>query len=99
MIKESDFFQVYIDITRKNEVSENGNGVFQDLFLDVIIRKDEPPYLADKQELEEAFSQGVITEAEYKLAKESAEKIIDFYNSNQDFARQKLIEYFRIVSN
>lgn len=86
-------FQQYIDITLRNEVSGNGDAVFFDLLLDVVVLGDGTPRIVDTEELEEALSGGNITRDEYDLAICTVNQVVDFWNSNQTLIRRKLYEY------
>lgn len=93
MFRDSILFQQYIDITLRNEVYEDGNAVFYDLFLDVIILEDGTPRIVDLEELETALSDGVITNDEYELAKSTADKIAKAWISGKERIAKKLYEY------
>lgn len=95
MIHDDEIFQQYIDISLKNEIYENGDAVFYDLFLDVVLLKDGTPGIIDTDELEEALSAKVITKEEYELAKRTAEEVLEFYqtSSNRELLKNKIFEY------
>lgn len=93
MFHDEQLFQQYIDITLMNDVAENGDAVFFDLFLDVVILSDGTPRIVDSEELDAALSGGIITRKEYNLATQAAEKIVAIYNSESGLIRQKLNEY------
>ena len=93
MFRDSILFQQYIDITLRNEVYEDGNAVFYDLFLDVVVLEDGTPRIVDLEELETALSDGVITNDEYKLAKSTADKIAKAWISEKERIAKKLYEY------
>ncbi len=93
MFHDKQLFQQYIDITLMNDVAENGDAVFFDLFLDVVILSDGTPRIVDSEELDAALSGGIITRKEYNLATQAAEKIVAIYNSESGLIRQKLNEY------
>lgn len=93
MFRGDDLFEQYIDITLENEVSEDGNAVFTDLLLDVVVLSDGEPLVVDGEELEEALSAGLVTREQYNLAKETAGKIAEFYRSHSGLIRGKLFEY------
>ena len=93
MFHDEQLFQQYIDITLMNDVAENGDAVFFDLFLDVVILTDGTPRIVDSEELDAALSGGIITRKEYDLATHTAKRVVDLYHSEDRLIRQKLYEY------
>ena len=93
MFHDDALFQQYIDITLRNEVNEDGNAAFYDLLLDVVVLGDGTPRVADTEELEEALSSGAITRDEYDLARLTADKVVETWNSNKRLIEKKLYEY------
>ena len=97
MFHEDRLFQHYIDITLKNEVTEDGNAVFYDLFLDVVLDENGKCDVIDTEELDQALSTGVINKADYALAKSTAEGVVDFYRRNLSEIENKLMEYRKLM--
>lgn len=93
MFHDGILFEQYTDITLRNEVAENGDAVFYDLLLDVVVLSDGTPRILDREELEEALSGGVITREEYDLALNTADQVVDFFTSHKALIEQKLFEY------
>lgn len=93
MFHDDILFQQYIDITLRNEVYEDGNAVFYDLILDVVVLGDGTPQIVDIEELETALSDGVITRDEYELAKLTADKIAKAYISSKEQIAKNLYAY------
>ena len=93
MFHDDILFQQYIDITLRNEVYEDGNAVFYDLMLDVVVLGDGTPQIVDIEELETALSDGVITRYEYELAKLTADKIAKAYISSKEQIAKNLYVY------
>ena len=93
MFHDGRLFQQYIDITLNNEVMENGDAVFLDLFLDVVVLQDGTPRIIDAEELEEALSDGVITRDEYELAVRTANEVADLYTLKKELIERKLYGY------
>ena len=99
MFDHGTLFQQYIDITLRNEIEEDGNAVFFDLLLDVVVLKDGEPRLVDTEELEAALSGGMITREEYDLARRTADTVVETWNSNKAQIRKKLYEYRDLLMN
>ena len=95
MICEDEIFQIYVDISLENKVFENGDAEFLDLFLDIVIRGDEVRIL-DSEELDEALHEGVITDAQYQLAKKVADDFVIYFKENQNVITDKLYEYLKL---
>ena len=93
MFHDDILVQQYIDITLRNEVYEDGNAVFYDLLLDVVVLGDGTPQIVDTEELETALSDGVITREAYELARLTADQIVRAWNSGQEQIAKKLYEY------
>lgn len=93
MFRGDDLFEQYADITLRNEVAENGDAVFYDLLLDVVVLGDGTPCVLDREELEEALAGGAVTREEYDLALRTAGQVMDFFTTHKALIRQKLFEY------
>ena len=93
MFHDGILFQQYIDISLRNEVEEDGNAVFFDLLLDVVVLRDGIPRIIDAEELEEALSGGLITRDEYELAGKTADRAVSCWKKNKTLIRDKLYEY------
>ncbi len=96
MFHGDELFQHYVDITLRNEVSENGDAVFYDLFLDVVFNEQGMACIIDTEELDEALSNGVISKAEYDMAGRTADEVMDFYTKNKGELEKKLFEYRKL---
>ncbi len=68
--------QYYFDITREN-VIQGADSRFEDLMLDVVLMADGTCGLMDRDELDAALAAGNITPEEHRLARETAEELLD----------------------
>ncbi|RAR43179.1 hypothetical protein DP091_14810 [Paenibacillus sp. MDMC362] len=82
------------DISRVNGVSDEGIPYWDDLYLDVIVLPDGSLFIQDEDELEEALRQGHIEFQDYKLAKETAAKIILEIRSGENKVINDSIRHF-----
>ena len=96
MFHDDKIFQHYVDITLRNEIADNGDTVFYDLLLDVVIAEDGTPAVIDTEELEEALATGVITQEEYDLARQAAGNVADYFAGNKQLIEDKLFEYRKL---
>ncbi|MBQ6322409.1 MAG: DUF402 domain-containing protein [Lachnospiraceae bacterium] len=93
MFHDDILFQQYIDITLRNEVGKDGNAVFYDLLLDVVVLGDGTPQIVDTEELEAALSGGIIRQDMYELARQTAEQVVETWNTRKTLIGKKLYEY------
>ncbi|MFC4353779.1 DUF402 domain-containing protein [Chryseomicrobium palamuruense] len=77
-----DVIQTYIDICLQNGVDENGPW-WEDLYLDLIVFPSGEILLQDEDELEEAFTTGVISKSQYTLAWNEVERLRTVLADNQ----------------
>jgi hypothetical protein len=75
--------QWYIDICKKQGVTDRGVPWFDDLYLDVVILPSGELYLLDEDELEEALRKGHISREDYELAWREAKRIISLYRAGK----------------
>ncbi len=68
--------QYYFDITLKNIICGQ-DSYFRDLFLDVAAIPERKIELLDRNELDEALAESIITPKEYGLALETAERLME----------------------
>ena len=97
MFRDDTLFQQYIDITLRNEVDENGNAVFYDLLLDVVVLGDGTPQIVDTEELEAALSDGIIQQDVYELARRTAEQVVETWKNHKTVIRKKLYAYRELL--
>lgn len=79
--------QSYFDITKYNDFSDPEKPFFYDLFLDVCISANGVPLVMDRDELDAAWMDGSITQAEHTLALKTAEEILSWYEQNREVYR------------
>lgn len=72
---EDKTIQYYFDITKDNTICGE-ESFFLDLFLDVVLLPDGRIAILDADELEQAYSEDLISEDDYRLANKTGEKII-----------------------
>lgn len=87
--------QYYIDITSENTIKKDGTAYFYDLFLDVVCINDGEIILLDKDELDKALEDNVITQQEYENAYIVAQNIIKKLKSD----KKRLDEFCNIKLN
>lgn len=74
--------QWYYDVTREYQVGMDGIPFSDDLFLDVAILNSGKILLLDEEELQQAYSENNISQAEVILAQKTANELIKMANEN-----------------
>jgi predicted RNA-binding protein associated with RNAse of E/G family len=72
----------YFDITDSNVLCDDGDSYFYDLYLDVVLLPNGNFYLLDEDELLEALQQGIISQAQFDNAYETATMLMDSLPNN-----------------
>jgi uncharacterized protein len=67
----------YFDITDNNVLCDDGDSYFYDLYLDVVLLPTGNLYLLDEDELLEALQQGIISQAQFDNAYETARMLME----------------------
>ena len=70
--------QVYFDISNGTIFDEPENPCFEDLYLDIVLTKDGRLYILDREELEEAWQEGTLSEEKYHRAIVECEKLYQY---------------------
>lgn len=81
---KDNIIESYFDITKTNDFSNPENPYFIDMKLDICIPYQKEPTIMDEEELQAAFTQGLITKKDYDTAYLTANKIIEFYNLHKE---------------
>lgn len=75
----------YFDITLENVIDEETKiPYYDDLFTDVIIKKDGRIVILDEDELAEALEKGEISSSDYNLANETTKKLVKSIKENNN---------------
>ena len=94
---KNNLIESYFDISRLNNFNCEDNPFFIDMKLDICIPKDHEPSIMDEEDLKEILDAGMITEEDYKMAHNVAERIINFYNNHKkeyyDFINKFINEF------
>jgi predicted RNA-binding protein associated with RNAse of E/G family len=80
----------YFDMTKENSIDDEGNPFYDDLYLDIAVSPDFKIVILDEDELKEALESKIITKADYDMAYNTCNKIIEEIIPNKDF----LISFF-----
>jgi len=99
MFHDDTLFQQYIDITLRNEIGKDGNALFYDLLLDVVVLQDGSPQIVDAEELDAALAGGIITGEAYEQARLTADQVMETWKSHKTLIRKKLYEYRDLLMN
>ncbi|MDQ1234527.1 putative RNA-binding protein associated with RNAse of E/G family [Paenibacillus sp. SORGH_AS306] len=66
----------YIDICKTQGLTDQGVPWFDDLYLDIVVMKDGQVFLLDEDELDDALRKQIITDQDYELAQQTAQKLL-----------------------
>ena len=86
----------YFDIARKIG-KENSTPYEDDLYLDVVVTPEGSIYLLDEDELKNAFSRLEVNKADYNMAYNEANKLMEKLKNNKDNLQKFTDKYFRIM--
>lgn len=87
---KDELIESYFDITRLNNFFDKENPFFIDMKLDVCIPAGKEPVIMDEEELKEILDNKMITQKEFDMAYNVANKIIDKYNNHKE-------EYYNFI--
>ena len=96
--EREEIIQYYFDITLKNIICGRDSS-FRDLFLDVAALPEQTMELLDRNELDEAFAEHIITEEEYFLAVKTAEWLMRELPQHWTDLREFCVKNYRILKN
>ena len=94
----NNLIESYFDITRLNNFYNEENPFFIDMKLDVCIPYNCEPSIMDEEELKELLDNGLITQKDFDMAYYTANRIIDFYNTNRDKYYEFIFTYLKNIS-
>ena len=86
---KNELIELYFDIIKDLNFDDISNPKFTDMFLDVVIRKDMSVIIIDREELDSALEEKLITKEEYDNAIETSLWLKDYLEKN----KVKLIEF------
>jgi uncharacterized protein len=75
--ENNNIVQWYFDITKQNSIDVYGQPFYDDLYLDVVVFPSGEIVLFDEDELKEALESGDITQIDFDLAYDEANKIMN----------------------
>lgn len=91
----NNLIESYFDITRLNNFYDKENPFFIDMKLDVCIPYNHEPSIMDEDELKEILDNGFITNNDFNNAYATANKIIEFYNTNKEKYYDYIFTYLK----
>lgn len=97
--QEGKIVQFYFDMTDGNNILDNGESWFYDLYLDVVILPDGTLFLLDEDELNQALNEKEITKDQYDKAHITANNIIKKFDGNIGYLTDLSNRFFNILKN
>lgn len=84
--------QIYVDVTDGNDALID-NPTFEDMYLDYVVYGNKV-YELDRDELDEAYSSGVISKEQYETALTEGKKICHYLEENMEHIKAFFLEQF-----
>lgn len=99
MFDEKDHIvQYYFDITFGNIINSQGTSWFFDLYLDVVVQPDGRVLLLDRDELDEALSNGVINPSQHELACLTANRLMEMLHGGVTSLEAFCMKYYTLIN-
>ncbi len=89
------FIQIYADVTDGNDALAE-DPVFDDMYLDYVVMGSNV-YELDRDELEDAYSSGAVSEEQYMTALAEGEKICSYLTDNTEQIKSFFIKQFEML--
>ncbi|MBQ7603439.1 MAG: DUF402 domain-containing protein [Clostridia bacterium] len=86
---QTNLIEIYVDVTDGNDAAKD-NPTFEDMYLDYVVSSDGVLEL-DRDELDEAYSSGIISKKQYETALAEGKKIRRYLTDNAE----RIQEFFR----
>ncbi len=92
---QNKLIQIYVDVTDGNDALID-NPTFEDMYLDYVVYGNKV-YELDRDELDEAYSSGAISQKQYDTALCEGRKIFDDLTKNREQIKAFFLEQFKIL--
>lgn len=76
--------QIYFDITAGNRFEKPENLTFEDRYLDIVLSADGFLEIVDRDELDDALQNGILTAAQHEEAVREGDKLYHFLKENAE---------------
>ena len=87
--------QIYFDITAGNRFDDPENPAFEDMYLDIVVNSRGELYVMDRDELDEALAEGVITKEEWAGANEACAHLYAYLEENRETVTELCSRVYR----
>lgn len=84
-----EFIEAYFDLNAQN-ILDDVNPYFYDMFTDIVIYKDRSVHILDEEELDNAYKEELISEVDYERTKKMTKELYEFVTNNAD----SLVKFF-----
>lgn len=88
--EKEQFVEFYFDIAKKVNYKPRVPYI-EDLYLDVVITKENDVIFVDEEELNEAYKLADIKQKDYELARKTADKIVNKFHNKEELEKLKQI--------
>ena len=76
--------QIYFDITGGSRFDDPENPTFEDMYLDIVVSADGSIEVVDRDELDDALQNGILTAAQHEEAVREGDKLYHFLKENAE---------------
>ena len=87
--------QIYFDITGGSRFDDPENPWFADMYLDVVVNSRGELYVLDRDELDAALTEGVITKDEWNKANEACARLYAYLQENRESVTELCGQVYR----
>ena len=87
--------QIYFDITAGSRFDDPENPTFVDMYLDIVVNSRGELFVMDQDELDEALSEGTITQEEWNNASAACERLYAYLEKNREAVTELCARVYR----
>lgn len=80
--------QIYFDITAGNRFDDPENPTFIDMYLDIVVNSRGELFVMDQDELDEALTEGAITQEEWDRASAACRRLYAYLEENREAVKE-----------
>ena len=86
---------IYIDIIANSGIQEDGVAFFDDLYLDLVVYPNGNILIDDRDELKDALRSNAITQAQFDLAQQTQNKLLNGLLADVGLLRDFCLRYLK----
>jgi len=94
---EGKLLQLYFDITNGTIFEHPENPCFDDMYLDLVLSADGYIAVLDRDELDEAYAEHVISQKEYERTLAEGKELEDYLENNKEEMMEFCRKWYQIL--